>query len=111
MKQLILPTALAAFSLIPAMASACSTNGSGAKCVQAAMVTGGGNAGKWVKAPTRPLPFAAGDTLPRGQYNIVLNTEYHGLPPVQSGWLYYRVDRHVYRVDRRSMEVLELVRD
>ena len=58
------------------------------------------------QAPGAQL-FDAGDTLPSGEFNVLLNTEYYGLPAVGSGWLYYRVDNRVVKVDRRTMEVLE----
>ena len=58
------------------------------------------------RAPGAQL-FATGDTLPSGEFNVLLNTEYYGLPAVGSDWLYYRVDNRVVKVNRRTMEVLE----
>jgi len=60
----------------------------------------------YARAPGAQV-FGSGDTLPSGEFNVLLNTEYYGLPAVGSGWLYYRVANRVVKVDRRTMEVLE----
>ena len=54
-------------------------------------------------------PYAVGDTLPRGAYNMLFNATYCGLPPAQSGWSYFRVERDVMRVDLATMTVLDVV--
>lgn len=50
-----------------------------------------------------------GATIPRGEYSILLNAEYYGLPAVTNGWVYMNVERQVYRVDFFTHEVLENV--
>lgn len=112
--------ALAASALFPLSAAAqCSTASTGAGCVrvlpdlpevparpghvvEAAMTSS-------ASAPT-PL-VAVGDLLPRGEYSIILNADYYGLPPVSDGWVYMRVGQDAYRVDWRSHQVLERVTD
>ncbi len=59
----------------------------------------------------RPPPIALGTVIERGQYSMVLNARWYGLPPVKDGWVYYRIAEDVYRVDYRTMEVLERVTD
>ena len=57
-----------------------------------------------------PTPLAdVGDVLPRGEYSLILNAEYYGLPPVSDGWVYMRVGQDALRVDWQSHEVLERV--
>lgn len=112
MTSRLLTALVAALSLGPVAASAgCLTAGTGAGCVEArepsgsilqAALTGG--------SATTPA-VRAGAVLERGRYSIVLNADYYGLPPVQDGWVYMRVDRDVFRVDWRSHEVLERVTD
>ena len=51
--------------------------------------------------------FAPGDTLPPGEFSMLLNTEYFGLPAVTGDWRYYRVEGRVMRVRNRTFEVLE----
>jgi hypothetical protein len=60
-------------------------------------------------APTSHV--AVGDVLPRGEYSIILDTAYYGLPPVSDGWVYMRVDQDAYRVDWQTHRVLEQVTD
>lgn len=106
--------ALAAMpALFPALAQAeCSTADAGARCIRA------------VAPPVRPVEAGAmsnasaptplmtvGDVVPRGEYSIILNAEYYGLPAVSDGWVYMRVGSDAYRVDWRSHQVLERVTD
>ena len=101
--------------LLSTPASACLTAGSGAKCATAAdslfgigaedLNSGGA---KFQKAPERVYPVKIGNTLP-AQYYILMNTRRYGLPPPKDGWMYFRVEREVYRVDSRTREVLERV--
>ncbi len=60
---------------------------------------------------TQVAPPAAevGDILPRGQYNMIMNAPYYGLPRAQDGWVYFRVEDDIMRVQLRTMEVLEIV--
>jgi len=54
-----------------------------------------------------PSPVEIGTILDRGTYNIVMNTRYYGLPPARDGWVYFRIEDDVFRVDYNSMRVLE----
>ena len=54
-----------------------------------------------------PPPVAIGEVIPRGKYSMVMDATYYGLPPAQDGWIYYRIEKDVYRVDYRTMTVLE----
>ncbi|SRR6056297_1250454 len=94
MKRLsCLMAALAA--LAPAAATAnCATANTGAGCAS-------------VDGVSSTQRFAPGDRLPPGRYNVLLNTEYYGLPAAGSGWRYYEVDGRVLRVETGSLEVLE----
>ncbi len=101
--------------LLGSPAQACLTAGTGAKCATAAdslfgigaADTQAGGA-KFQKAPEPIYPVEVGDTLPP-QYYILMNTRRYGLPPPRDGWMYFRVEREVYRVDARTREVLERV--
>ena len=107
--------ALAAMpALFPSLAQAeCSTADAGARCIRA------------IAPPSRPTHLveasamsnasapsplmSVGAVVPRGEYSIILNAEYYGLPPVSDGWVYMRVGSDAYRVDWRSHQVLERV--
>ena len=54
-----------------------------------------------------PPPVEIGEILDRGRYSMLMNAAYYGLPLPQDGWVYFRIERDVYRVDYRTMEVLE----
>ena len=54
-------------------------------------------------------PYAVGETLPRGAFQVLFNATYCGLPPARDGWSYFRVERDVMRVDLATMQVLEIV--
>ncbi|SER97544.1 hypothetical protein SAMN04490244_104233 [Tranquillimonas rosea] len=95
--------------LLPASALACPD---GAKCITPG--DGGlnrGSAGKWVTAPVSSPPVEVGHKLEPGQYPMVFNTRYYGLPPVRDGWVYYEIENEIYRVDRDTLEVLEQATD
>ena len=105
-------------SFFPIAASAaCSTAEAGARCVRALP-------GDGLEVPTRPdhivqaamtsasAPSAlvnVGVFVPRGEYSIILNADYYGLPPVSEGWVYMRIGPDAYRVDWQSHQVLERV--
>lgn len=89
--------------LTPLPALACSTAGTGARCVAVPVAMSAGSAA----TPS----VGVGEVLGRGEHSILLNADYYGLPPVSDGWVYMRVDRDVFRVDWRSHEVLERVTD
>lgn len=57
----------------------------------------------------RPPPVEIGARLPRGRYDIVHETEWYGLPRATGTWVYMRIEDDLYRVDWRTMEVLERV--
>ena len=56
-----------------------------------------------------PGPVEVGEVLERGQYSMLMNARYYGLPTVSDGWVYMRIEEDIYRVDWRSHEVLERV--
>ena len=56
-------------------------------------------------------PVEIGEVLERGQYSMLMNSRYYGLPAVSDGWVYMRIEDDIYRVDWRSHKVLELVTD
>ncbi|WP_394152494.1 hypothetical protein [Loktanella salsilacus] len=59
-------------------------------------------------APQRtPPPVAIGEVIPKGKYSMVMDARWYGLPPAQDGWVYFRIERDVYRVDYVTMTVLE----
>lgn len=64
---------------------------------------------KCLKVPVTEsaAPYAPGDVIPDGEFNLLLNVTYHGLPPSDGTFLYARTGRHVYRVDARTLAVIE----
>jgi hypothetical protein len=84
--------------------AACSTAGTGARCIAVIPAP-------VALAPAPAPPVEVGQRLDRGRYSILLNAEYYGLPPVSDGWVYMRVGRDVFRVDWRSHQVIERVTD
>jgi hypothetical protein len=113
LKTLVLGAVVALVPLsvpLEAQAQLCATAATGARCVVA-------------RPSPDPVPPAAqdevaaetlvevGQTLERGEYSMLLNSGYYGLPPVQDGWVYMRIGRDVYRVDWLTHEVLEQVTD
>lgn len=56
-----------------------------------------------------PGPVEIGEVLERGQYSMLMNARYYGLPTVSDGWVYMRIEDEIYRVDWRSHKVLERV--
>ena len=96
--------ACVAFTLPAAAEPTCSTAGTGAGCAGA--LNSGGQAGKRIRvAPVAPQ-FGVGDTLPRGRYSLLLNSEYYGLPPADGDWRYYRVEGRVLRVRPETLQIL-----
>lgn len=128
------PVAIAAvIAAFPISASACAT---GAKClsvgdaqlVNASLESVDRTSGaRWLSAPKPAVPVAPtvslaaasgaplttapiygpGDILPRGRYSMLMNSDYHGLPPSPEGTLYFEVDMKVLLVDMNSFEVLQ----
>ncbi len=97
----------------PALA-ACSTASAGARCIRVieplarpAQVVDAG-----MSSTSAATPLAqVGEVLPQGQYSVILNAEYYGLPPASDGWVYMRVGSGAYRVDWNTHRVLERVTD
>ena len=58
-----------------------------------------------------PDPVQIGDVLERGQYQMIMNARYYGLPAVSDGWVYMRIEDDIYRIDWRTHTVLEKVTD
>jgi hypothetical protein len=114
--------ALAAMSLLAPVAAsaACSTTDSGARCIRVAPTEPEVTAlrpqaldemGAMSSASASTPLFDVGDVVPRGEYSIILNADYYGLPPVSDGWVYMRVGQDAFRVDWQTHEVLERVTD
>ena len=111
-----------ALAAIPALfaksaAAACSTARTGATCIR--VIDSVPSA-----VPSRPShvveaamssasaassAVGVGEVLPRGEYSLILNADYYGLPPVSDGWVYMRIGQDAYRVDWQTHEVLERV--
>jgi hypothetical protein len=105
--------ALAAIPLLcPALAQAeCSTAAAGARCIRLVEPpTGPAEPVLSSASATTPL-VEIGDVLPRGEYSMILNSDYYGLPPAGDGWVYMRVGTDAYRVDWHTHQVLERVTD
>jgi len=86
---------IAAAALAPAAATAdCSTATTGAGCVTVETISTAAHA-------------TPGERLTPGRFNVLLNTEYYGLPAAGPGWRYYEVDGRVLRVENRTLRVLE----
>lgn len=56
-----------------------------------------------------PDPVEIGETITRGQYSMIMNARYYGLPIVSDGWVYMAIEDEIYRVDWVSHVVLEKV--
>ncbi len=56
-----------------------------------------------------PDLFDVGDQIPRGEYHIMMDRTYFGLPPVADGWVYMHIGDEIFRVDWESHRVLEKV--
>lgn len=90
--------ALAA-ALMPASADAqCRIAVAGTACVAMPQSSG-----------PRPGPVNIGEVVERGEYSMLMNARYYGLPSARDGWIYMRIEEEIYRVDYRTHEVLERV--
>lgn len=104
MRTLILGLSVGVMSTSPSLACSIKTNG--AKCATA-------------KAPPAYVAeeraaisvYGVGDTLPRGKYFMLMNSQRYGLPPASDGLLYFRAGQQVLRVNLDTMEVHEDVTD
>lgn len=90
MKYSALTAFLVSFLIQTSAAAACA---SGARCLVA-------------PKSTEPQ-YSPGDILEPGSFNVVLNTQYHGLPKVTDGSWYVTVGRYVLRIEPDSYEVIE----
>lgn len=117
-------TLLALSATIPTLASAqCRINVPGVACTTVPVATPPdaterscrigvpGTACKAVARTPRPAPVDVGEFLERGEYSMMMNARYYGLPDVRDGWVYMQIENDIYRVDYRSHEVLERVTD
>ena len=91
----------------PTLAQTCRIDAAGARCVlpPEKVVTQ-----RVIAQRSAPL-VKAGDVVERGQYNLILNPEYYGLPPSQGAFVYMKIGPDVAQVDWQSNEVLALVTD
>lgn len=104
-------------ALFPLAASAeCATADAGARCVSVlpdsaaqARPEGFVEAAAMSSASTPSPLVGVGEVVPRGQYSIIMNADYYGLPPVSDGWVYMRIGQDAFRVDWQSHQVLERV--
>jgi hypothetical protein len=81
----------------PALAEGCRIQTAGSRCVSVP------------QAQRYVTPYAAGDTLPNGDFPMLFNATLCGLPPAQDGWRYLRIERDVMRVDMATLTVLAVV--
>ena len=82
-------------ALCAASAAACPE---GAKCVDAPAIA-------------TEAPYEVGQTLPRGKFMVLLNSEYFGLPPVPEGHWYFRVGDRAMVVRPDTLQVVADVTD
>lgn len=114
--------ALAATSfLFPFAASAeCATAAAGARCIRAVPQEGAfvpvrpdhivQAAG--MSSASTPSPLVeVGEVVQRGEYSVIINGDYYGLPPASDGWVYMRIGQDAFRVDWQTHQVLERVTD
>jgi len=96
---------IASFFVIAATAAQadCLTAATGAGCRMALSSTSGV---KTVEAVSTSPRYDVGDHLPRGQYYMLMNRSYYGLPPIDGYWRYYEVDNRVLKVHPDTLEVL-----
>jgi len=99
-----------ALTLGPGLAQAeCFAAAAGGSCGTAlggVAVSGAEMTVKTVRAErTTPL-YGVGDTLPAGQYYMLINREYYGLPPIDGYWRYYRVEGRVLKVHPDTLTVI-----
>ena len=86
---------------------------SSAQCLTASTGAGCATAPVTVAPPSPepvslgPGPVEIGAILPKGEFSMLMNATWYGLPPAKDGWVYFRVEDDVYRVDFQTREVLE----
>lgn len=96
--KILAAAALAATCLaVPSAEAACRITG--AKCLTAPQ-------------QANIVRYDVGETLPRGKYQVLLNTEYYGLPATDGSFWYFKVERRVLKVVPSTMVVLaDVTRD
>ena len=82
----------------------CATSVTGASC--GATLTSGETTAKTLKVEQTTPMYGVGDTLPAGQYYMLLNRSYYGLPPIDGYWRYYRVEGRVLKVQPDTLTVI-----
>ncbi|WP_406720947.1 hypothetical protein RPE78_00585 [Thioclava litoralis] len=65
--------------------------------------------GRWVLQAQKAPEFAVGDDFPIYQHSMLMDLRRYDLPNVDGDWRYYKVGRHIYRVDARTKKVLSVV--
>ena len=53
--------------------------------------------------------YGNGDVIPADKVNVVLNTEYHGLPATDGSFWYVRLEGRVFRMDPGTRQIIEEV--
>ena len=106
-------------SLFPVAAQAdCATADAGARCIRILpedVQNVPSRPAHLVQAPAMSSASApsslvdVGEVVPRGEYSVILNGDYYGLPPVSDGWVYMRIGQDAFRVDWQTHQVLERV--
>lgn len=86
------------------------TSQADASCLTANTGAGCHTAPRAATPPTAglgPAPVEIGTILPEGEYTMILNSQWYGLPRPKDGWVYFRIVDDVYRVDFATRKVLE----
>ena len=90
MKKIVFTIVFGSFFILPLSAEACA---SGARCLT---------------PPKTSTPlFVPGDILKPGSFNVLMNSQYHGLPKVTDGSWYVTVDRRILRIEPDTYMVIE----
>ncbi|MER5170364.1 hypothetical protein [Thioclava sp. GXIMD2076] len=69
-----------------------------------------GTKGRWVLQGEKKPDFAVGDSFPIYKHSMLMDLRRYSLPDVDGDWRYYKVGRHIYRVDPRSKKVIAVVK-
>lgn len=102
----MLRSLLICFVIAPSLGmSQCLTASTGAGCSTARVIVA--PPAENTRRVLGPAPVEVGAILPKGEYSMLMNATWYGLPPAKDGWVYFRVKNDVYRVDFITREVLE----
>lgn len=97
---------LICIALVPNMSAAqCLTANTGAGCSSARIIVAPPSSNG--AQDLGPGPVEIGTILPKGEYSMLMNASWYGLPQAKDGWVYFRIEDDVYRVDFQTREVLE----